>query len=750
MDEILRQVLTLFGEEFREHSLAMAQSLIQADRSDSPEERKALMAEIYRRAHSVKGTSGTLGLFDLEDLAHAVETALSGFRSGERHLVPGLAKKILDGLDQAQRLLESVAAGADVSDPVLRATAAELLKLAAAAEKEPQDFRPMTPTPGPPAPAHAPPAHAAPAHAPAPPSPSPHAPTPVPFAPPPDAPEAASRADDGGSRKGQVETLRVTAEQLVNLERQPDELREIRTALEQRAEDARRIFWTLQAALSRAQRHIEYELASAIRDQVVQLQRNVSASASELSFRVQELDRELRALRMQSVDTLTDPLGKAVFQHAKDLGKKVRLETFGAKVALDRRMLQLLKDPFIHLVRNAVDHGIETPAERSRLGKREEGVIRIDVEQRGNAVQVTFTDDGEGIDVSAVRQKAIHDGLLTAEAAAAMPEEALTQLIFQPGFSTSDRVTRTSGRGVGLDVVKENVQKAGGRVNVSSRRGQGSRFVIEVPLTLATAQALLFESSGFALAVPLSSVVKARFVDSSEAARGSLEVEGQLLPIHAMSDLVPIPPSHARPTGYSVVVVKSAERLLAIRVDRLLGEREVVVRPLPPEMLRLRHLSAATPLGDGRLAFILSTRAMVESLSSNTSFAGLVEVARKHRVVVADDSITTRSLHRQVLEAAGYEVETAADGDEALRLLRTRGADLLVSDIHMPRMDGLTLTRKVRGEPALGLLPIVLVSSLDSDADKQRADDAGASAYLTKGAYQRGELLKLVQSLLPS
>jgi len=512
MDEILRQVLTLFGEEFREHSLAMAQSLIQADRSDSPEERKALMAEIYRRAHSVKGTSGTLGLFDLEDLAHAVETALSGFRSGERHLVPGLAKKILDGLDQAQRLLEAVAAGADVSDPVLRATAAELLKLAAAAEKDPQDFRPMTPTPGPHPPVHAPP----PAH---PPTPAPVHATPAPIAsPPPDpgASEAAARADDGGSRKGQVETLRVSAEQLGSLERQPDELREIRTALEQRAEDARRIFWTLQGALSRAQRHIEYELASAIRDQVLQLQRNVSGAASELSFRVAELDRELRALRMQSVDTLTDPLSKAVFQHAKDLGKKVRLETFGAKVALDRRMLQLLKDPFIHLVRNAVDHGIETPAERSRLGKREEGVIRIDVEQRGNAVQVTFTDDGEGIDVNAVRHKAIQDGLLTAEAAAGLPEDALTQLIFQPGFSTSDRVTRTSGRGVGLDVVKENVQKAGGRVNVTSRRGQGSRFVIEVPLTLATAQALLFEASGFALAVPLSSVVRARFVDSVE------------------------------------------------------------------------------------------------------------------------------------------------------------------------------------------------------------------------------------------
>ncbi|HZN94879.1 MAG TPA: response regulator, partial [Myxococcales bacterium] len=420
------------------------------------------------------------------------------------------------------------------------------------------------------------------------------------------------------------------------------------------------------------------------------------------------------------------------------------------KVALDRRMLQELKDPFVHLVRNAVDHGIETPAERARVGKRDEGVIRIDVEQRGNTVQITFTDDGAGIDLNAVRQKAIETGLLTAEAAAALPEDQLQELIFQPGFSTSATLSKTAGRGVGLDVVKENVQKAGGRVSVSSRRGQGSRFVIEVPLTLATAQALLFEASGFALAVPLSSVVRARFVDNVEAARGHLEVEGQLLPIHAMSDLIQVPPSHAPATGYSVVVVRAAERMLAIRVDRLLGEREVVVRPLPPEMLRLRHLSAATPLGDGRLAFILSTRALVESLSSSTSFAALEEVARKHRVVVADDSITTRSLHRQVLEAAGYQVETAADGEEALRLLRAKGADLLVSDIHMPRMDGITLTRKVRSEPLLGSLPVVLVSSLDSDADQERAQDAGASAYLTKGAYQRGELLRLVQSLLPS
>ncbi|HZN94140.1 MAG TPA: Hpt domain-containing protein, partial [Myxococcales bacterium] len=316
MDEILRQVLTLFGEEFKEHSLAMAQSLIQADRSDSAEERKALMAEVYRRAHSVKGTSGTLGLFDLEDMAHAVETALIAFRSGERHLVPGLAQKILDGLDQAQRLLEAVAAGADVSDPVLRATAADLLKLAAAADKPAvQDLRPMTPSPEPATP------------------PPPGA---IHLTPPPPEPqsqgaELAARAEDAFARKGaQVESLRVSAEQLFNLERQPDELREIRTVIEQRAEDARRLFWTLQGALSRAQRSIEYELAAAIRDQILQLQRNITGVAGELSFRVTELDRELRALRMLELKTLTDPLAKAVFKHADTLRKRVRLETFGA------------------------------------------------------------------------------------------------------------------------------------------------------------------------------------------------------------------------------------------------------------------------------------------------------------------------------------------------------------------------------------------------------------------------------------
>jgi two-component system chemotaxis sensor kinase CheA len=736
MDEILRQVLSLFGEEFREHSLAMAQSLIQADRSDSPDERKALMGEIFRRAHSVKGTSGTLGLFDLEELAHAIETSLSAFRSGEQRLLPGLAQKILDGLDQAERLLESVAAGGEVADPVLRASAASLLALAAGGAPPTEASAAAPPTPA-----------AAPAAAPARPAASPR---PAAMAPPPPAPPPVVAPLVEPSRGGAVEVLRVTAKRLFTLERQVDDLREIRNALEQRFEDARRLFWTMQAALARGQRGLEHDLASSIKDQLLQLQRNIFSAASELSFRVTELDEELRMLRMEPVRTLLDQLEKPVWEHASSVGKRVRLETSGANVALDRRLLQELKDPFIHLVRNAVDHGIEPPRDRARAGKPEEGTIRIEVEQRGNQVTISFSDDGAGVDVRRIREKAVQSGLLTQEAADALDDQQAQELIFQPGFSTSATVSRTSGRGVGLDVVRENVQKVGGRVTLGSRPGHGSRFVMQVPLTLATDQALLFEASGYTLAVPLSSVVQARFVSAAEAARGTVEVDGQPLTIHGVSEFLDLPPSRTtRSASFSVVVVR-AQRLLALRVEKLVGDREVVVRPLPPEMLKLRHLSAATPLADGRLAFILSPRALVESVGSRASFAPLAESLRRHRVVVADDSITTRSLHRQVLEAAGYEVETASDGEEALRILRKNGADLLVSDIHMPRMDGLTLTRKVRQETELGGIPVVLVSSLDSDDDLQRAKEAGASEYLTKGAYQRGELLRLVQSLLSS
>jgi two-component system, chemotaxis family, sensor kinase CheA len=747
MDPMMQQVLAIFADEFRELSAGMIDALIRADKNDSMEMRGMLMADIYRRAHSIKGTAGTLGLFDLEEFAHAVESSLTPFRSGERKVLPKLAQVILKGIDLAQWRVESARMGTQQEDPDLRASAAELLRLAL--EENPKI---MSIAPGivaKPEPEQAPPpAVAEPDH-----EPEPDAPDDPPAEPAPITREIAlpSAVDPASERAKTREstTVRVAQARLSAVERQLDELRGVRSALETRIEDTRRMVWTLQAALTGRLGGLDRDLAQSVEEQAQALHRGLSTDVGELSTRIAEIDDELRGMQMLPVETLLAPLTRAVWEHALSVGKNARLEVVGAKVALDRKLLQELKDPFLHLCRNAVDHGIETPDERRALGKSPEGRIRIEVEQRGAQVAITFSDDGAGVDLDRVRRVAVERAVLTQQAAAELDEDGVHALLFAPGFSTRETVTRTSGRGVGLDVVRENIVKVGGKVSLRSRPKIGSRFLIEVPLTLAAAQAMLFEAGSHVLALPLSAVAWSKYVSVNDPRTDEIELEGQLLPVHALSQLLGLKSARARRSGFPVLICRAADRLMAFQVDRLLGEREVVVRPLPPELIKLRHLAAATPLGDGRLAFILNPRFLSEA-ALGPAPGEIPSQLRRRRVVVVDDSITTRSLHRQVLEAAGFEVETASDGEEALRVLKARGADLVVSDINMPRLDGLSLTRRIRTEPQLERTPVVLVSSLDSDEDKERARDAGASAYLPKGAYQRGELLKLVQGLLPS
>ncbi|MDQ3267094.1 MAG: response regulator, partial [Myxococcota bacterium] len=598
------------------------------------------------------------------------------------------------------------AQGSDEADPLLGATSAELLRLSAG----------MTPAD----------AGAAPREA------------------------AVAAVEPDAARRTEGELLRVSSDRVSSIERTVEALREVRVMLEDRAGDSRHLLATVDAAHRRGQ-PLDRESVAAVRDLLVDLHRKLGADVGDFGQKLSELDEDLFSLRMQPVKTVLAPLNRAVWEQAQQTGKQVRLELTGAEVALDRRVLQELKDPIVHLVRNAVDHGIETPQARVGAGKSPEGVLRIDVEQRSGTVVVSFADDGGGVDLERVRARGVERGLLSASSAASASEDQLLELLFAPGFSTRAEVSLTSGRGVGLDVVKENVLRMGGRVSISSRLGEGTRIQLELPPTLATSQALLVEIQGHALGLPLSTVARALHRPPSErGADGTPVVEafGQALEVRPLAELIGLATSSEYAGGSAVVVIRTAGRLLAFSVDRLLGERELVVRPLPPELARIPHLSAATRLGDGRLAFLLQPRALAERTASPRTATPADRKGRR-RVLVADDSITTRSLHRQVLEAAGFEVETASDGEEALRLLRTRGAELLVSDIHMPRLDGLTLTRRIRNDPRLGALPVVLVSSLDSALDFANAKDAGASGYLPKGAYQRGELLKLVRGLLP-
>lgn len=703
MDESIRQILTVFYEEQRDATPRMAAALVRAQDSDSAEERREQMAEVYRYVHGMKGNAATMGLSDLVQVAHAMETALQPFRGGQRMTAP-LAQKLLAAQDLLLERLKALAGGETPEEsPELSRAAADLLAQAPQATPEKAES-------------------AAPAAA------------------------ASPSGKERSARSGADETVRISAARLAAVEGLVNELREIRAALEHRAGEARRILWALNALATGTP---TAEAVKACCHLLQAHQRGLTSDVGEMSDRLTTIDDELRRVRMLPLETVLSPLARWAWEHAQSVGKRVKLEISGAQVALDRRVLEALKDPLVHLVRNAVDHGVEPPEVRQAAGKHPQGVIHVTVEQRGAKVLLSLHDDGGGIDLDRVRAKAVERGLVSKEAAPALSEAALYEFLFATGFSTASEVTQTSGRGVGLDAVRENVHAIGGRVHLRSTKGRGTEFLLELPLSLATTEAVVFECAGYVLALPLAAVVSSHYVSGADGSAQTLDLAGELLPVYFLPQL--INPASASATGnnFPLIVIRSADRMLALRVDRLLGSREVVVRPIPPELARLRHLSGAATLGDGKLIFLLNPSRLVELARGQPSRPSTERVRERLRVLVADDSITTRSLHRQVLEAAGFEVTTASDGEEALRLFQERGADLIVSDINMPRLDGLGLTRAVRQQAKNGRVPVILISSLDTEADLRRADEAGASAYLTKASYQRGELLKLVRQFLP-
>ncbi|MFY0582008.1 hybrid sensor histidine kinase/response regulator [Cystobacter fuscus] len=427
----------------------------------------------------------------------------------------------------------------------------------------------------------------------------------------------------------------------------------------------------------------------------------------------------------------------------------MRLEVHGGALELDRSLLQGLREPLLHLMRNAVAHGVETPAERLEAGKPQEGVVTLTARLRGGRVQVVVEDDGRGLDLGAIREKARARGLPV------LDDAGDARLIFMPGLSTTEAVTSVSGRGVGMDVVRSQVEALRGNVDVSFVPGQGTRFVLDVPLTLSTLRVLLVLVSGQTFAVAGESVERLLRLDPGDVRR----VEGRqlwagpeaLLPLSTLAQVLGLPAGTPRPHP-SALLLSAGEVHAVLGVDEVVAEQEVLIRGLGPRIRRARHVSGMAVLPDGRLAPLLNAPSLVRAAEGRTAAVGLFPVAAaptaRRRVLLADDSMTTRALEQSILEAAGYEVLACSDGQEAWERLQAEGADALVSDVEMPRMDGFTLTEAVRGSPRFGRLPVVLVTARSSDEDKTRGLQVGASAYLVKSAFDQSHLLETLRQLL--
>ena len=444
----------------------------------------------------------------------------------------------------------------------------------------------------------------------------------------------------------------------------------------------------------------------------------------------------MRTLPLSSIVT---PLPRAVRDLATETGKEVELVVIGAETELDRAILEGLSDPLVHLLRNAIGHGIETPAERKRAGKPARGRLELRAEQRGSIVEVTIADDGRGISEETLAE--------------ARRTGSLTAVLTQPGFSTAGAVSAISGRGVGLDAVKDQAEAFGGSIEVRSEPGHGMQVILRLPLALALIEVLLVERAGNVYGFPLASVEEAISLGAtlSLAGRPAIEVRGHSI---ALADLAELMGATAAPQVLRapVVVLAASGRRVALVCDALLGKEEVVVKSLGPLLSPLSMYLGAAILGDGRIALLVDPAVLVRASAQPRAAAAAPPVAAQPsapKVLVVEDSLTIRELQRSILEAAGYRVQTARDGLDALAHINAGGGiDLVVTDVEMPEMSGIQLTEAIRAHATCSALPVVIVTSLGEDDDRRRGIDAGADAYMVKQRFDQHDLLETVERLV--
>ncbi|EJM12903.1 chemotaxis protein histidine kinase-like protein [Pseudomonas sp. GM18] len=479
------------------------------------------------------------------------------------------------------------------------------------------------------------------------------------------------------------------------------------------------------------------------------------------SQRAQVLYDTALACRMRPFADVLSGQVRMVRDLGRNLGKQVRLEIEGEKTQVDRDVLEKLEAPLTHLLRNAVDHGIETPEQRRLTGKPEEGVIRLRASHQAGLLVLELSDDGNGVDLEKVRRTIVERQLSPAETAAQLSEEELLTFLFLPGFSLRDTVTEVSGRGVGLDAVQHMVRQLRGAVVLEQTAGAGSRFHLEVPLTLSVVRSLVVEVGDEAYAFPLAHIERMCDLEPEDIVqvegRQHFWYEGRHVGLVAASQLLHRPASQNSAQILKVVVIREREAIYGVAVERFIGERTLVVLPLDERLGKVQDISAGALLDDGSVVLIVDVEDMLRSVDKLLNTGRLERIARhanqaveaaRKRILVVDDSLTVRELQRKLLLNRGYDVAVAVDGMDGWNALRSEDFDLLITDIDMPRMDGIELVSLLRRDNRLQSLPVMVVSYKDREEDRRRGLDAGADYYLAKASFHDDALLDAVVELI--
>lgn len=507
------------------------------------------------------------------------------------------------------------------------------------------------------------------------------------------------------------------------------------------------------------------EMTRTLDSKIGLLSRSAEQDRRNAGGMIDNLLEDIKRVLMVPVASSLEMLPKLVRDLSRSQNKEIRLEIQGGEIEVDRRILEEMKDPLIHLLRNSIDHGLEPPEEREKQGKTRQSNICIQVSARdGGNVEIIIADDGRGIDVARVKEAARRLGHISDDQAAEIDDKEAVLLIFQSELSTSSIITDLSGRGLGMAIVREKVEKMGGRITVETERGRGTIFHILLPLTLATFRGVLVRTGDRLFVVPTSQVERVLRLETSQikTARGrrTIVFDGRTISLVRLDAILELPHRSEnidRTKPLTVVVLGSIHNRVAFIVDEVLDEQEVLVKSMGRQLSRVRNIAAATVLGSGKIVPILSVQDLLKSTVLSAAGSALASdladglhaaLPEKKSILIAEDSITSRMLLKNILETAGYRVKVSVDGVEAFSALKAEDFDLLVSDVEMPRMDGFSLTAKVRGDQKLAELPVILVTSLGSREHQEKGVEVGASGYIIKSNFDQTNLLEAVRRLI--
>ena len=773
-DPDLLEIFTQEGTELLDHSDGLLVAL-----RDAPDQREPV-AGLQRDLHTLKGGARVAGIAPIGDLAHVMETLLEAVADGRRETDPLVLESLERGFDRLHQLLQRVMRGQAIAMPAKAIARFEQLshgKVEADAA-EPEQVHAET----------APSAKKEKI-----------------------APRAAPTFEE--ESRAPQEMIRVRSDLLDSLVNYAGEVSIYRSRLEQQVSSFRFNLVELDQTVSRLRaqlRSLEIETEAQILSryqrenegsheafdpleldrfsQLQQYSRALAESVSDLSSIQNILDDQARQsetlllqqsrvssdlqeglmrTRMVPFESMVPSLRRTLRQAAMDLGKRAQLRVEGAQGEMDRNLLERMKAPFEHMLRNALAHGIEDPDARIERGKPEEGTVSINVSREATEVLIKVSDDGAGFDRDAIRAKAIERGLLNPDVQ--LSDRDLYAFVLETGFSTAESVTQISGRGVGMDVVANEIKQLGGTLSIESERGKGSRFNIRLPFTLAVAQAILVRTGETVYAVPMTSIQGVARIKRDElekriaAGNPMFTYAGEDYAIHDLSQLLGIPSAHSNEeTQLPLLMIRTGDLRAAVRIDAVVGSREIVVKSVGPQISSVPGIFGATIMGDGSVMLILDIAPLVrravarqelvpEAAETVQPVAPIAAASREERpqplIMVVDDSITMRKVTSRVLERNDYEVVTAKDGLDAVEKLIERVPDVMLLDIEMPRMDGYELATHMKNDPRLREIPIIMITSRTGEKHRQRALEIGVERYLGK-PYNEAELLRNVQELL--